>query len=282
MKFYIVDVFGKNKYSGNQLGVFILDKNISKKKMQKLAKEFNFSEVTFIDPIKINDSYNVRIFTPDREVPFAGHPTLGSAFIINEILENSIQKKIKLFFDVGEIPVDVTNNYYEMKQNQPKFKEFYNRSEISKIVSLTKKDIKKSFPIQNVSTGLDSIIIPIKNKETLKKATINHNKYSEFLKKNGNRNLILFTKDKDNIICRVFVDDLGYGEDPATGSANGNLAAYLLKYHFFGSKESISYKVKQGSQIGRPSELFVKASYNNGYDIRVGGYVFLVAQGDLE
>lgn len=282
MKFYIVDVFASKPFSGNQLAVLINDENISSDQMLKIAKEFNYQEVTFVDPKSNDNNYKVRIFTPDREVPFAGHPTLGTSFVINKILNNNQLNEIILNLEVGKIPVKVEDNYYEMKQNQPVFSDIYSRKEIAPIISLNKKDIKKKYPIQFVSTGLGSLIIPIKNKNLLKNASIDHQKYNEFLKKNGYANLLLFTKENNDIICRVFVDDIGFGEDPATGSANGNLAAYLIKYKFFGKSKSVKYKVKQGEEVGRPSILFISARKSKKlYDIRVGGKVFFIAEGQI-
>lgn len=279
MKFYIVDVFAAKKYSGNQLGVFILDERISDKQMLKIANEFNFSEVTFIDAKNADQSYIVRIFTPDREIPFAGHPTLGTSFVINEILENAQLDEVVLDLLVGKIPVKIDKTFYEMTQNQPTFGRIYSRELMADLVNLKKKDISKEYPCQFVSTGLGSVIIPVKNKKALKKAAVNHKNYRKFIKKHGDGNLLLFTKDGEDIDVRVFVDDLGFGEDPATGSANGNLAAYILQRHYLSDGDEVEYKVHQGAEIGRPSELFIKASKNGEFDIKVGGHVFFIAQG---
>lgn len=279
MKYFIVDVFAQKKYSGNQLGVFILDKPISKSKMQKIALELNFAETTFIEPIKRDGAYKVYIFTPDVEVPFAGHPTLGTAFIINEILEGKKHKQIILDELVGRIPVIVKDKFYEMIQNQPLFGKEYKIKELSKIISLPEDKFSTNLPIQYVSTGLGSVIIPIKSKKDLKDIQINHKEYRKFLDKYGPGNLLIFAKDRNNIECRVFVDDTGFGEDPATGSANGNLAAYLLKYNYFGS-HNISYKVSQGRYANRLSEIYVNASLRDGYyTIKVGGKVYLISEG---
>ena len=123
MKFYIVDVFAEAKYQGNQLAVFIPDREISKEEMLKIAKEMHFSETSFILSDKQpNGGYNVRIFTPDIEVPFAGHPTLGTAHIINEVFEGGKAKKIILNLGAGPIPVETSaGGIMTMSQNQPEF-----------------------------------------------------------------------------------------------------------------------------------------------------------------
>lgn len=282
MKFYIVDVFAEKKYSGNQLAVCILDEPISSKKMQKIAREFNFSETTFVNPKKKNGCYKTRIFTPDTEVQFAGHPTLGTAFICNEILEGGKAKKIRLKLPIGKIPVTVKGEYYEMKQKQPTFGDTYLNRQIADILSIASEDINPSYPVMNVSTGLGAAIIPVKNEAILKKITVDHHEYKKFLDEYGPCNLLAFyVKKKDQIKCRVFVDDTGYGEDPATGSANGNLAAYLLQNNFLKSKD-LEYTVEQGEEANRPSLLYVKAKQiDNHFDIRVGGKVFMIAKGEI-
>lgn len=282
MKYYIVDVFADKKFSGNQLAVCLPKKKISSKNMQKIAKEFNFSETTFIYP-KPNGDYKVNVFTPDVEVPFAGHPTLGTAFVINEILNKGTLKKAVLKMKIVSIPVKIKKNLYEMKQKQPKFGKIFAPEEINNIISLEEKQIIKGYPIQIVSTGLPALIVPLKSKEALNNIRINHQEYEKFLKKYGPSNILCFYIQNDKkVFTRVFVDDIGYGEDPATGSATGDLAAYLLKHNVM-NKDEIQFTISQGTQVNRPSTLYVNAKKKKDkYIIKVSGKVFLIADGHMK
>lgn len=287
MKYYIVDVFCKDKFSGNQLAVVFAPENISDNEMQKIANEFHFSETTFIFPKKSDEeSYRVRIFTPNNEVPFAGHPTLGTAYIIRNEFENSANK-ILLNLKVGTIPVtfDDNENIQWMKQVEPIFNTKHNAKDIAEIINLSEDDIDNRFPIQGVSTGLEFLIIPLKGLNRVKQASVSMDKYKEYFKTTSEMLLFIFSpetyKNDNNINCRMFADTLGIPEDPATGSANGCLAAYLSKYKYFGT-ENINIKVEQGYEINRQSILYLKTSVeNNNYNIEVGGRVIKVAEGNL-
>lgn len=284
MKFYIVDVFAENKYEGNQLAVFLPDKEIDAAEMQKIAREINFSETTFImSGLKENGGYDVKIFSPDSELPFAGHPTIGTAYVIKNLLESTEKNKIILNLTVGQVPVVFEDQSAWMTQNQP---EFGNEVEIDRITSalqINKEDINTEFPIQVVSTGLPSVIVNLKTLDAVSRCKINHRAYGELLEDIGDVNLLVFTTETDSpendLNVRLFMPISGYLEDPATGSANGNLAGYLLEHNFFNSNE-INYRVEQGSFIGRPSILKINAKKTNDHFlIQVGGSVFVIAEG---
>ena len=291
MKFYIVDVFAEEKYQGNQLAVLIPDRDLDSGEMQKIARETNFSETTFIMSGKQeNGGYHVRIFTPDFEVPFAGHPTLGTAFIIHKFIDKESSEKILLNLEVGTIPVAISGDEFTMKQNQPSFGDrAIDRNEVAGIVKINEEDIRTDYPMQMVSTGLPCMIVPLKTVDALKRCEIDHDRFRHFHNKGFLCNLLLFTPDTETGITdkdlrvRVFMEDAGFLEDPATGSANGNLAGYLLKYNYFDhmGQNEIIYNVKQGAEIGRPSLLRIKASLQDDeYDILVAGKVKLVAGGE--
>lgn len=285
MDFFIVDVFAEKKYQGNQLAVFVLEKPLSTTEMQQISKEMNFSETTFIESGDVINGFNVRIFTPDMEVPFAGHPTLGTAFIINKILNHGQLKEIILNLGVGKIPVtfDEKTNELWMKQNSPKFDKIIELEMIADILQINREEIFSHFPIQVVSTGLPAVIIPIKTIEAIKSCKINHKAYQTFIDQVVKANLMIFTtqteREENNIHARVFLDDPGFLEDSATGSANGNLAAYLLEYNFL-KKSKIILNVEQGYSIGRPSLIKINSEkINEIFKIFVGGSVFLIAKG---
>jgi len=281
MKFYIVDCFAEQKYQGNQLAVFIPDGEIGTEEMQKIAREINFSETTFILSGKEeNSGYRVRIFTPDIEVPFAGHPTLGTAFVIHQELEKGLTDSVILNLGVGPILVTVDPNGFTMRQNQPEFGQIIEKEQVAGLLQIDESDIRDDYPIQWVSTGLPCFVIPLKDVEAIKKCAIQHDRFRHFIETVYKCNMLVFAQTgEDRLAVRVFMDDPGYLEDPATGSANGNLAGYMLKYDYFNSPE-IHYTVNQGYEMGRPSSLRISGNRIDGkYDIRVGGGAFIVAQG---
>lgn len=285
MKYYITDVFAIGKYSGNQLATFIVDKKLDTATMQKIAQEVNYSETTFITSDKQkNKGYDVRIFTPKAEIDFAGHPTLGTAFIINEFIELKKRKLIKLNLKVGQISVEIRKNMYWMKQVQPKFSEPMDANYMAKMLNLNYDDIDLEFPILGVTTGLPFTIIPLKSKSALLKCKLDLTMYDEFIKHNWAKGVMVFCRsgytELQNLSTRVFVPWLGITEDPATGSAAGCLAAYLLKNNFYGTS-FISISIGQGYEINRPSDLSIQASIDKDvYSIEVGGDIEMIASGE--
>jgi trans-2,3-dihydro-3-hydroxyanthranilate isomerase len=303
LEFYIADVFAERKYAGNQLAVFRNCSNLNSDEMQKIARETNFAETTFIlSDEKRNGGFDVRIFTPEAEVPFAGHPTLGTAFIINSFLLGGRAKKIILNLKVGAIPVDL--NYSNgslqdlwMQQINPTFGRTVAASEVAPILNIDETEIDSRYPIHEVSTGLPYFIVPLQDLETVKKCRVDLAKYLEFVER---KNPVAPGADGDHVIssalfvfcpesyerenhlnARMFDTYYGVPEDPATGSANGCLLAYLLRHNYFGSND-LDLRVEQGYEISRPSLLRLKGKTvgENEMDIRVGGQAHLVAKGE--
>ena len=284
VKFYIVDVFAENKFEGNQLAVCIPDREINQNEMLKIAREINFSETTFVmSGVRENGGYDVKIFMPDSEIPFGGHPTLGTAYVIGRLLETGQTDKIYLNLKVGQIPVMFDQQNAWMLQNQPEFGSIIDNETIEKILQIHRDDIDPQFPPQVVSTGLPSVIIYLKTMDAVNRCKINHLEYSKLLNEFGNVNLHVFTKEtvnpENDLHARVFMFSAGFLEDPATGSSTGNLAGYLLEHNLFNNYE-INLKVEQGYSIDRPSLLKIKASKLDGnFSIQVGGRVFAIAEG---
>jgi len=287
--FYIVDVFTEEKYAGNQLAVVRGAKPLSDFEMQQIAKEMNFSETTFIlSEQKRNGGYDVRIFTPREEVPFAGHPTLGTAYVIQHEIVREPVKTIILNLKIGQIPVTLNYSGEQidilwMKQMGTTFGQIFKPEQISQVLSLNKGEIDDRFPIQEVSTGLPFIIIPLKTLEALKQAEVIRDKYFELIKDTQAKAMLIFcpqTYNQENDLnVRVFADYYGVPEDPATGSANGCLAGYLVKCRYFG-KDQINIRVEQGYEIGRSSLLFLRAEdKGEKIDVSVGGKVVMIAKG---
>jgi len=285
LPFYIVDVFTEKKYAGNQLAVFRDAGGISSDEMQSIAREINFSETTFILSEELNNGgFDVRIFTPKEEVPFAGHPTIGTAHIIHSKIIQGKYNDVILNLKVGQIPVVFgQDGFCWMKQIQPIFGQQHIPDILANILGLDVSEIDERFPIQEVSTGLPFFIVPLKNMATLKKANIDKGKYFDLIKDTVAKGILVFCPEahdpQNNISVRVFVDYYGVPEDPATGSGNGCLAGYLVKYRYFG-KDSINIRSEQGYEIGRPSLLLLKAEQSSEYiNISVGGKSVIVAQG---
>lgn len=293
LQFYIVDVFAEERYAGNQLAVFTGDgvALLSDKEMQKIAKEMNFSETTFITSNEaINGGYNVRIFTPGQELPFAGHPTLGTAFILQqEIIKRSVERVV-LNLKVGQIPV--TLNYAGeavewlwMQQKTPTFGQGFSPNQLAPVLNLEVEEIDSRYPIEEVSTGVPFIIVPLKNHAALKRIKVNKDNYFELVNKTNAKAILVFcpetNKPGNDLSVRMFADYLGVPEDPATGSANGCLAGYLVEYNYFGEKP-VDVKVEQGYEIGRPSLLLLKSQRSTtGIEVFVGGKSIMIAKGEF-
>ena len=284
--FFIVDVFTVGrKYTGNQLAVYLGDPPTVL--MQQLAKEINFSEITFVTSNKPeNGGYNVRIFMPEVEAPFAGHPVLGTAFVIRRELIGAEVARVNLNLVVGQIPVSFADDgVIWMRQNQPSFGQRFERADLARILSVEEEDIDGRFPIQEVSTGLPFVLVPMASLDAVKRAKVNLDRLRALLGPHDAIAPAIFCVEaldnENDIHVRVLDDVYGAPEDPATGSAGGCIAAYCVQYGYRGG-DRVELRAEQGYQIGRPSLLYLEAQKSAaGIDIRVGGRVELVAQGQL-
>lgn len=285
MKFYIVDCFAEEKYQGNELLVVLADRPVSDREQQKIAREINFSETAFILSGKQdNGGYDVRIWTPNvGEVPFAGHPSLGTAFVIHHYLERGQNKSVNLNLKVGQIPVAISESGLTMYQNPPVFGEVISKQEIADVFGISPGQISDEYPVQWVSTGLAAVIVALKDRETLSRVRMNREAFEQYILRHpGSYCSHLFFADMGNnvLAARCLMED--YLEDPATGSANGDLAGYLLQYGYF-NRSDIEYTVIQGEDMGRKSVLHVRAGKTgDAWTIAVGGQCHLVASGEWE
>ena len=286
VKFHILDVFTEKKYAGNQLAVVESYGKFSSKEMQNLAREFHFSETTFIESGNEETAeYEVRIFTIDLEVPFAGHPTLGTAWIIrNEILGGK-PDKVTLNLKAGDIPVFFSGDEGEMVQLPPVFSDCYKPSDVATILGIEEKDILTDTPIETVSTGVPFIMVPLGSLIAVKKCNVHTGLLYDFVKDKEAQLIFVFTKEtqeeENHMHARMFGHYYGVPEDPATGSANGCFAGYLLKHGVFG-KDNLDIRVEQGYEISRPSILKIKASWKDEQiEVRVGGNVIKTCEGFL-
>lgn len=285
MKFYIVDCFAEEKYQGNELLVVLADRPVSDREQQKIAREINFSETAFILSGKQdNGGYDVRIWTPNvGEVPYAGHPSLGTAFVIHHYLERGQSKSVNLNLKVGQIPVAISESGLTMYQNPPVFGEVISKQEIADVFGISPGQISDEYPVQWVSTGLAAVIVALKDRETLSRVRMNREAFEQYILRHpGSYCSHLFFADMGNnvLAARCLMED--YLEDPATGSANGDLAGYLLQYGYF-NRSDIEYTVIQGEDMGRKSVLHVRAGKTgDAWTIAVGGQCHLVASGEWE
>ena len=196
--FYIVDVFTESKYAGNQLAVCRDGKDYSDSEMQQIAKEMNYSETTFIISDEMHDGgYSVRIFTPAKEIPFAGHPTLGTAFVIMKEIMSEPVDRIILNLKVGKIPVTI--HYLDgepdilwMRQKSPQYGLTIPREKMAEILSLGENDMDDRFPVQAVSTGIPFFIVPLKSLESVKAAKIQHEKYFDLIENTEAKAILVF------------------------------------------------------------------------------------------
>ena len=284
LTFYIVDVFAEERYAGNQLAVVRGGADLPDETLQKIALEMNYSETTFVLSEEEKDrGYDVRIFTPGGEVPFAGHPTLGTAYVIRQEILASPVERITLNLKAGKIPVTFGEILW-MRQLSPTFGATLDPASVASTLRLERADLDDRYPVQEVSTGLPALIVPLTDLDALRRCKVDWERYVELA--GPGRNLYVFCPEPHDdgpgdLSARMFADDLGVTEDPATGSAAGCLAAYLLENRYFGT-DSIDVRVEQGYEIGRPSLLYLQAEKKDAEtSVHVGGKVQMVVKGEL-
>jgi trans-2,3-dihydro-3-hydroxyanthranilate isomerase len=284
LTFYIVDVFAEEKYAGNQLAVVRGGAGLPDETLQKIALEMNYSETTFVlSEEETEGGYDVRIFTPGDEIPFAGHPTLGTAYVIQyEILAGPVES-ITLKLKAGEIPVTFGEVLW-MRQLPPTFGATLDSALIAPTLNLEMTDLDDRSPMQEVSTGLPALIVPLRDLDALRRCKVDWERHTEVA--GPGKNLYVFCPESHDdgpgdLSARMFANDPGVPEDPATGSAAGCLAAYLLGHAYLGT-DSIDVRVEQGYEIGRPSVLHLQAARDGDQTtVHVGGKVQMVARGEL-
>jgi trans-2,3-dihydro-3-hydroxyanthranilate isomerase len=288
--FYIVDVFAERKYSGNQLAVFRDVAGLSTEEMQTIALEMHFSETTFILSDEPRDGgYDVRIFTPGEEVPFAGHPTLGTASVIRQEIIGRPVEQVVLNLQVGQIPVTFDGDILWMKQVAPQFGQTLEIGQLAPVLNLDAGDFDPRFPIEEVSTGLPHIIVPLKTMDGLKRTHVDRERYFALIENTWAKAVMVFCPggydEGQHLGVRMFADCFGIAEDPATGSGSGCLAGYLVKHRYFGAGarrtgRSIDIRTGQGYEVNRPSTLYLRAAAEReSIEVYVGGKTVKIAEG---
>ncbi len=287
-EFVICDVFTNRQFSGNQLAVFLDAAGLEGEKMQALAREMHFSETTFIMSHRPGErGWPVRIFTPAREVPFAGHPSLGTGFVIwREFLGRSADRVV-LDLAVGSIPVEVIGNgeRFVMTQAEPDFGDVIEPGRAAAILGITEDDIDVRFPVQEVSTGLWFLIVPVRKLEPVQQIRICRPEYDRLCSEHRAKAVLAFCPEtlepESDFHVRVFCDYYDVPEDPATGSANGCLCAWLVRHEYSGKPE-VRAICEQGFEIMRPSRLYLEGRRRGaGIEVKVGGGVVMTARGTV-
>ncbi|MCK6625855.1 MAG: PhzF family phenazine biosynthesis protein [Anaerolineae bacterium] len=311
LHYHLVDVFTDRPFGGNQLAVFSDGWGLSPQVMQQLAKEINFSETTFVlPPQDPGNDFWVRIFTPAVEMPIAGHPTVGTAFVLGrEKLIDQTGPETMIHFEegVGVIPVRVQwqngqPGLIRMSQPLPEFgPEFPDRKLIAEMLSLEPDELDPDFPLQVVSCGLPFLYVPLKNLAAIRRARLRLDLWEKQLKDFASPHLFLLTAETElknsTVHCRMFAPALGIVEDPATGAASGPLGCYLVKYdrrpptHSTGSgraadrhKKQMSFISEQGFEMGRPSLIHIEIEQENDQitAVTVGGQCVFMGEGYFE
>ncbi len=285
-QFVQMDVFTSRPLEGNALAVFTDARGLSDSEMQAIARETNLSETTFVlpDPAAAGDPARVRIFTVGEEVPFAGHPTLGTAAVLRGA---SGRREIALALGVGEIPVAFEDRpdgtFGEMRQRDPVFGAVHPRGEIARATGLAEADLADDVPAQTVSTGLAFTLVPVRSLASLRALRLDVPRAEEYLSRTGGGFFYFVARETVDPAARLHARMLFYGgEDPATGSAAGCCAAWMRRYGLSAPGERVA--IEQGLEVRRPSRIFVRASGDGERvtDVRVGGYVVEVGRGAFQ
>ena len=298
-----MDVFTSRRLEGNPLAVFTDGRGLSDSEMQDLARETNLQETTFVFPrdaaTEREQGVKVRIFVPNEEIPFGGHPTLGTAMVLRNLrlasqksgsAKSTDVAEITLDLKVGKVPVDFRtdqsgNIFGEMHQVDPIFGPVHDRDTIAALLDLSPRDISSDAPIQTLSTGLFFIIVPIKNLSTLQRLTVARQKAYDYLSRQKLPELPDFyyvTRDTGDAAVGLRSRGIfSTSEDPATGSAAGCTAAWMVRYGI--AKPGEVVHILQGVEIKRPSHIFVRASKDadSVKNVRVGGHAVQIMEGTV-
>jgi trans-2,3-dihydro-3-hydroxyanthranilate isomerase len=300
-RFLIADVFTDRAYAGNQLAVLPEARGLATEAMQRIAREFNFSETIFALPPE-NPAFTrrVRIFTPMRELPFAGHPTVGCAVALASIgavkLDSNGRARIVLEEGVGPIPITISAG---RDRAWPLFAQFTTAKlpekgppapaprDLAAVLSLKEEDVLMGeFAPQGVSCGVPFLFVPLRDIDCVRRARMNLMEWERAIKPYWAPEVFLFTmsgeRDGSHVHARMFAPGHDIAEDPATGSACAGLAGYLA-WRDASADGTCKWRVEQGFEMGRPSIIDIEADKRDGKvtAVRVGGHAVVVAEGTI-
>jgi trans-2,3-dihydro-3-hydroxyanthranilate isomerase len=308
LEYFVLDVFSDTRLVGNPLAVVLHDGTLTEERMQAIARETNLSETTFVErrqaAIEQSEGIRMRIFTTQEELPFAGHPTLGTASLLKAIApECLVDNTISLALKVGKVPVRFEAQQTgiawpvkgEMTQRDPEFGEILDPAEVAELTGLDVDDFDPKLPIQIVSTGTAFAIVPLRSAAPLARLRVRQEEASAFLRARGARWFYVLgptgIASPAEPVWRARMQFNG-GEDPATGSAAGCAISHLVRHGAVESNQTIH--LRQGVEMLRPSDIFLTASLvetpqipvhetsrTKVTNVRVGGSTILVATGRL-
>lgn len=299
---FLVDVFAEKPYAGNQLAVVVGASPGAwpTERMQAFAREMNYSETTFASATPRDGAFDVRIFTPAEELPFAGHPTLGTAWVLARYYdaeraepalpaaaaEAALPSRLTLRLGVGEVPVELAEGRYgevvRMRPRPPVLGAEVDGASCAAMLGLDANALDHRHPCQRVDVGVEFLLVPLRNLDALRAAAPNTLPAGEPGRMLG---VLAFSPEAyepgGDLSARMFFEAFGVREDPATGSAAACLAAWLSAHRYFGG-ERVHARVQQGYEVGRPSCLYVGAEPRDGaIHVEVAGKVVLVARGEV-
>jgi trans-2,3-dihydro-3-hydroxyanthranilate isomerase len=288
LEYQVVDVFTETALMGNGLAVVFDTVGLSTECMQAIAREFNLSETTFIqrhDPgLEKARGVRVRIFTTQEELPFAGHPTLGTASVLKLACPDVLHDNaMKLALNVGTVPVRFRPDslFGEMTQRDPEFTDQLDPGEVARLCGLNRDDLHATIPPQVVSTGTAFAIVALRSHEPLARLHVDQEAATQYLREHQGRWFyVMGPTGGDGAAWRARMQFYG-GEDPATGSAAGCAISYLVRHKIVKAGQQIH--AKQGVEIGRASDLFLAADMIDGRvtNVRVAGSTVPVAKGSI-
>ena len=293
LSYHLVDVFTDRAFGGNPLAVFTDGRGIPDALMQSIAKELNLSETTFVlPPDEAKHDFRVRIFTPKNELPMAGHPTVGTAFVLAR--EGMLKKREAVFEEgVGPVPVSIElgvdgPGFIEMRQPLPKFgPRFEDVGAIAEMLSLDRRSIR-ALPLEIVSCGNPFFFVPIDTLESIRRIRFRADLAERVAKETGSTGVFVFTQEVQtagsHVHGRLFAPGEGIIEDPATGSAAGPLGCYLSRYGLTARTGEVRSVLEQGIEIGRPSFLHIRIGHSHQEitAVHVGGSCCYMGSGRLE
>ena len=299
LDYFVADVFTDTALDGNPLAVVMNTCGLTTERMQQIAREFNLSETTFVErrpaAVEQAEGVRVRIFTTQEELNFAGHPTLGTASVLKLHAPETVREDtVTLSLNVGAVPVCFSGEalYGEMTQRDPEFGAELDPREVARLTGLAVDDLDPGLPPQIVSTGTAFAIVALRSAEALARLRVSHPEATAWLRTRGGRWFFVLAptlRQEDSQAPRYRARmQFNGGEDPATGSAAGCAISYLVQRGAVAPGERIH--LRQGVEIGRPSDLYLTAHFQNVCgqsrsakvtDVRVAGSTVLVASGRL-
>jgi len=298
-RFVIADVFTEQRFGGNQLAVFLDGAGLDSATMQNIAREMNYSETTFLLPPEQHGDYHVRIFTPAHELPFAGHPLVGSAYVIVAERMKSWSEpltSVTLETGVGPIQVEVETGTTAlgrstMTQPLPVVRSAYSDvAGLAKALSLDASRIEQTgLPAETIFNGIAVLIVPVDSGSAIETLRVDAAALDRISKEVGASTVLVFTRDTvlptSTIHCRVFAPAAGVSEDAATGSANGPLGLYLVRHNLVKIESTTRIVSEQGFEMKRPSLLYIDVDVelptDNVTAVRVGGGVVIAGRGEI-